>query len=91
MKVSASSKLRDGATTLSGVALIVAGMAIVDENARRLLVRVVRGDLQLGVTFSDLRLQPIMRSVTDMVGPDHTQMATFALMSFVLFVVMFRT
>lgn len=66
-------------------------MAIIDDNARRLLVRVARGDLQIGVTFSDLRFPPIMRSVTDMIGPDHTQMATFALMSFVLFVLMFRT
>jgi hypothetical protein len=90
MRATSNSRLLDAATTLSSVALIIAGMAIIDENVRRFLASIVRGDLQVSAIMPDVRLQPIMRSFTDVVGRDHSQVAAFAFAGFVLFVSMFR-
>ena len=82
--------LRDGAITFSGISLVVGGMAIIDENVRQLFVRVVNGDFQIAWSISDVRAHQFVGPIMDAIGRDHSEMATFAAIGAVLFVMMFK-
>ena len=70
--------LRDGAITFSSISLVVAGMAILDENVRQLFVRLVNGDVQIAWSISDVRAHQFVGPIMDVIGRDHSEMATFA-------------
>jgi hypothetical protein len=91
MKSSARTRLQDRVTTFSGLAIIVAVVAAADETVRRFLGSVAHGSLPVGMTMPDVRVQPLLRSITDVVGRDHMQMAAFVVAGCVLFVMMFRS
>ena len=82
--------MRDGAITFSSISLVVAGMAILDENVRQLFVRLVNGDVQIAWSISDVRAHQFVGPIMDVIGRDHSEMATFAAIGAVLFVMMFK-
>lgn len=81
----------DGAVSLSSIGLVVAGMALIDENVRRYLVSFAHGDFQIAGSMPDVSVHRMIGSVTDLIGRDHMELAAYGFAGAVLFVMMFKT
>jgi hypothetical protein len=83
-------RVLDFLTAFGGFGVVVAGVAMMDERARRFLAQAARGDFQVPVGMPDLQVHSWMRMGADMIGRDHMEIAIFAVASFVLFLFAFK-
>ncbi len=83
-----SCRLRDGFITMSGVGLIAAGMAAVDETSRQYIFDALHGDFPALPAW--MRFHSIAKFVSDALPVANTPFVAFAIVAFVLVVFMFR-
>ncbi len=87
-------RLSNGLLGASGVVAIVSGMAAIDETVRRTLTEMMHGQYSFALTLPDLRLQHLLRVVSDATGfssGSQGPIAIFVALGLVLFVLMFKT
>ena len=88
MKRSVGRRVRDALLACAGLGLLLAGIVIINEDARHLLLGAVQGDFQIGAMV-DTRVFSLMYGIKD-VAHTHQEMTTFGVAGFFLFVLMFK-
>ena len=86
--------LSNGLLSAGSSAALVGGMAVIDETFRRTLTDVLHGQYSFAVAIPDLRLQHVMRVVSETTGfssPSQGPIALFVALGLVLFLLMFKT
>ncbi len=83
-------RIVDGLTALGSMGVIVVGISIIDERTRNYIVSALHGELPIQIVMPDVRVTSMIRMATDIVGRDHTEIAAFVAIGFVLFLMMFK-